>query len=109
MKRIELLNLGRYKTSDIIKQMFELPVAERKVSYAQMAKIVDILKALDGAEGELLLEDDQHTTLVTTIKEFPFGATTVELYAVLQGIVDAPKYVVPKPTLVPSEAREEAV
>ena len=89
MKTIDLKEAGQIKTKDIIALVIgNAPPGSAGVRPAEMRQRVRILDALEGANGELKLEDADYGLLKTTVEQFPFAVANKDLLAVLDGILE---------------------
>jgi hypothetical protein len=77
-----------------IRQLMLTPIdPEKGTNYEEMAVVMPILEKFKLAVGDyVLLEDAEHTEVVKRLKNAQFLENTVEVFDMIQSVVDAPEH-----------------
>lgn len=108
MKLIPLREFPGLKTAEIIRTVIERPAQGATV--ATMRAGVRVLDAIERLQinanpDRLLLEDNDHATLVSAINGFTFGMVSKDLLTIVDDVVNAqaPPAVAAPPAVDPAE------
>lgn len=83
-------NCTKLDAYDTLLNVLKTPPPSRGATFDEMIKVADALRKLQANKGKksLLLENEEHQTLVASLNQFRWGVIDVALLEWAQGIFD---------------------